>query len=67
MDVSSVGSFGGLAAAQMLFGATAQAAANAGPSDPASGDSSGGSASGVGVAVLRMALDNERSLVNILA
>ncbi len=67
MDVSSVGSLGGLAAAQMLFGATAQAAANVGPADSASGDSSGASAAGVGVAVLRMALDNERSLVNILA
>jgi hypothetical protein len=51
----------------MLFGAMAQAAANVGPADSASGDSSGASAAGVGVAVLRMALDNERSLVNILA
>jgi hypothetical protein len=67
MDVSSVSSLGGIAAAQMLFGATAQAAANAGPSDSASGDGSGASTSSVGVAVLRMALNVERSLVDILA
>ena len=67
MDVSSVSSLGGTASAQMLFGATAQAAANAGPSDSASGDGSGASSSAVGVAVLRMALNVERSLVDILA
>ncbi len=67
MDVSSVSSLGGIAAAQMLFGATAQAATNAGPSDSASAGASGSSASGVGVAVLRMALNSERSLVDILA
>ena len=67
MDVSSVSSLGGIAAAQMLFDPTAQAAANVGPSDSASGDGSGASTSTVGVAVLRMALNLERSLVDILA
>ncbi len=67
MDVSSVSALGGLAAAQMLFGATAQAATNAGPSDSGSTDASGSSSSGVGVAVLRLALNSERSLVDILA
>jgi len=67
MDVSSVSSLGGLAAAQMLFGATAQAATNVGPTDAASGDSTAAASSGVDVAVLRLALNNERSLVNILA
>jgi len=66
MDVSSVSSLGGLAAAQMLLGATAQAAANVGATDAASGDATAAASSGVDVAVLRLALNNERSLVNIL-
>jgi hypothetical protein len=69
MSIGAVnGALTGLAAAQSMFGATAQAAGNVGS---ASGDGSGASAANVAeeasVAVLRMALDQERSLVNILA
>jgi hypothetical protein len=67
MNVTAAGaSLGGIVAAQMMFNATAQAAESVGSSG-ASGASAGSQASGVGVAVLAMALDNERSLVNILA
>ena len=55
----------GLAAAQTMFGATAQAAA--GVSAPDSGDAGGSTAEGVQVAVLQKALEMERSTVNILA
>jgi hypothetical protein len=55
----------GLAAAQSMFGATAESAA--GVSAPASGSSDGATAEAVQVAVLRRALDMERSMVNILA
>lgn len=72
MDVSSASfSLGGLAAAQMMFGATAGAAAavqspdagsdNAGVSAPAGG------ATGADIAVLRMALETERRLVDVFA
>ncbi len=61
----------GVAAAQSMFAVAAQAAGNVG--SPDTGDSSGASGSAGNVAeqtsdaVLRMALDQERSLVNILA
>jgi hypothetical protein len=69
MNVGAVnGAMSGLAAAQSIFGVAAQAAASVGA---AGGDGASGSAGNVaeqaGVAVLRMALDQERSLVNILA
>jgi hypothetical protein len=69
MSIGAVnGALSGFAAAQSMFVATAQAAGNANSS---SGDGGGTSASNVAdeasVAVLRMALDQERSLVNILA
>jgi hypothetical protein len=71
MDVSAVGSLGGLAAAEMMFAVTAQAAAAVGSQGDSSSDAATAGTSsrptGVGVAVLRMALDSERSLVNILA
>jgi hypothetical protein len=61
----------GIAAAQTMFDVTAQAAARVGPADAGSNASAGTTgASGpvdVDVAVLRMALDSERSLVDILA
>ena len=66
MDVSPVdSSLGGVVAAQMMFAVTANAAATVQAPD-ASGDA-GASTSDVGVAVLKKALDAERSLVNILA
>jgi hypothetical protein len=68
----SIGSISGLAAAQSMFGVAAQAAGSVGSA--AAGGSNGGAtasagnvAEQAGVAVLRMALDQERSLVNILA
>jgi hypothetical protein len=69
MSIGAVnGALTGLAAAQSMFGATAQAAGTVGSS---SGDGGSASAANVAeeasVAVLRMALDQERSLVNILA
>ena len=68
----SIGSISGLAAAQSMFGVAAQAAgsigsAGAGGSDSGAGASAGSVTEQAGVAVLRMALDQERSLVNILA
>jgi hypothetical protein len=62
MDISALS---GLAAAQGLFGGTAQAAA--GISAPAPGPGDGGAQEAVQVAVLQRALDMERGLVNILA
>ncbi len=56
---------GGLAAAQSMFGAVAQAAA--GVSSSSNGASDGSAAEAVQVAVLQKALDVERSLVNIFA
>ena len=61
----------GAAAAQSMFAVAAQAAGSVGSAG--AGDSSGGERLGgsvaeqASVAVLRMALDQERSLVNILA
>jgi hypothetical protein len=68
----SIGSISGLAAAQSMFGVAAQAAgsvgsAGAGGSNGGATASAGNVAEQAGVAVLRMALDQERSLVNILA
>ena len=62
----------GVAAAQSMFAVAAQAAGNvgsAGAGDSRSGasGSAGNVAEQTSVAVLRMALDQERSLVNILA
>ena len=60
VDLSVAGAgLSAIAAAQTMFAVTAQAAAPV----AASGDG----ATGVEITVLRMALDNERSLVNILA
>jgi hypothetical protein len=55
----------GLAAAQSMFGANAQAAA--GVSAPGPGDAGGSAAEAAQVAVLQKSLDMERSTVNILA
>jgi len=55
----------GLAAAQSMFGSTAQAAAGVSAPDP--GDSAGSAAEAAQVAVLQKSLDMERSTVNILA
>jgi hypothetical protein len=64
VDVSGVNaSLAGLAAAQAMFGPTAAAAAGTG----SSGGDASGAASGVGVAVLKMALDTERRIVDIFA
>jgi hypothetical protein len=68
----SIGSISGFAAAQSMFGVAAQAAvsvgsAGTGGSDSGANASAGNVAEQAGVAVLRMALDQERSLVNILA
>ena len=71
MSVGAVsGGLSGLAAAQSMFGVAGQAAGRVGASggdgglDGAPADNVAEEAS---VAVLRMALDQERSLVNILA
>jgi len=69
MSIGAIsGDLSGLAAAQSMFGVAAQAAGSVGSSggDGASG-SAGNVAEQASVAVLRMALDQERSLVNILA
>ena len=73
MSIGAVnGALSGLAAAQSMFAVTAQAAGSVGSSGADDSDG-GGSASAANVAeqasvaVLRMALDQERSLVNILA
>jgi hypothetical protein len=64
VDVASVSlSLGNLAAAQMMSGATTQAAAAA-TTDSGSG---GSGTAGVGVDVLAMELRSQRSLVDILA
>ncbi len=55
----------GLAAAQGMFGAAAQAAAGVSAPDPGAGN--GAAAEAVQVAVLQKALEMERSMVNILA
>ena len=67
MSIGAVnGALNGLATAQAMFGAATQAGAQ--------GDASAGGAAsaaqaqeGASIAVLRMALSNERSMVNILA
>jgi hypothetical protein len=67
----SIGSISGLAAAQSMFGVAAQAAGSVGSAGAGSSDGGASSAGNVAeqasVSVLRMALDQERSLVNILA
>jgi hypothetical protein len=66
MNVSAASSaMYGLAAAQGMFGGSAQAAA--GVTSPAAGASDGSATEAVQVAVLQKALDMERGLVNILA
>ena len=72
MDVSPASfSLGGLAAAQMMFGVTAGAAAAVQSPDAVSGDAGAstpaGGSTGASVAVLRMALENERRLVDVFA
>ena len=67
----SIGSISGLAAAQSMFGVAAQAAGSVGSAGAGGSDVGpvlgGNVAEQASVAVLRMALDQERSLVNILA
>ena len=64
----SIGSISGLAAAQSMFGVAAQAAGSVGSAGAGGGSGATGNvAEEASVAVLRMALDQERSLVNILA
>lgn len=68
MDLSVANSsLSGIAAAQTMFDVTAQAAAGLGAPATDSGSSGASESAGVDVAVLRIALDNERSLVNIFA
>jgi hypothetical protein len=55
----------GLAAAQAMFGGAAQAAA--GVSTPSDGSSDGAALEATQIAMLRDALEMERSLVNIFA
>jgi hypothetical protein len=64
------GALSGLAAAQSMFGATAQAAGSVGASGAGDGNGRGGAsaptaAEETSVAVLRMALDQERSLMKL--
>jgi hypothetical protein len=63
MNIGAVSSLSDLAAAQSMFAASAQAAGSIGSASAAGGNS----AAEASIAVLRMALDQERSLVNILA
>ena len=66
MHISGVNSaMSGLAAAQAMFGSTAQAAAGVSAAGP--GDANGSSAEALQVAVLQKSLEMERSTVNILA
>jgi hypothetical protein len=66
VSISGVNSgMSGLAAAQGMFGAAAQAAA--GVSAPTGGSGDASAAEAVQVAVLQKALDMERSQVNIFA
>jgi hypothetical protein len=66
MDISGVNSaMNGIAAAQSMFAAASQAAANV--TSPAAGSSDGSTTEAVQVAVLQQALQMERGLVNILA
>jgi hypothetical protein len=66
MSISGVSStLSGVAAAQGMFAAAAQAASNV--SSPAAGSGGGSGTEGVQVAVLAKALEMERSLVNIFA
>lgn len=69
MNIGAVNSdLSGAAAAQAMFAAAAQTANDIGsPASGAAQGSAGNVAQQAGVAVLRMALDNERSMVNILA
>jgi len=70
MNVSATSfALSGIAAAQMLFDGSARAASSAGGDSGAAavGTQQASTANSVGVAVLRMALDSERSLVDILA
>lgn len=76
MSVSAVGSgLAGLAAAQSMFDASARAAARVSAADSGSDDVAGGvagmsvasAAVQVNIAVLKTALDNERSIVDLLA
>jgi hypothetical protein len=63
MSIPAVSNLSGLAAAQSMFAASAQAAGSVGSASAAGGNT----AAEASIAVLRMALDQERSLVNVLA
>jgi hypothetical protein len=68
MSIGAIdGAMSGLATAQSMFGATSQAATQVGANAGTGATSSANAVEQASVAVLRMALDNERSLVNILA
>lgn len=69
MSIGAVNGLSGLGAAQSMFGVAEQAAGSVGSSgaDAGAGSSGANAAEQASVAVLRMALDQERSLVNILA
>jgi hypothetical protein len=73
MSISAMSSaLGGVASAQGMFDAAAQAAAQGGASDAGASAGSGGMttaavAEQISVSLLRESLDQERSLVNILA
>ncbi len=68
MSIGAIdGAMSGLAAAQSMFSATSQAATQVGANGGTGATSAANAVEEASVAVLRMALDNERSLVNILA
>ncbi len=73
MSIGAVSGLSGFAAAQSMFGVAAQAAGSVDSSGADAGASASGADAGAAaaeqasVAVLRMALDQERSLVNVLA
>jgi hypothetical protein len=70
MSISAISSaLGGVASAQGMFDAAAQSAAQGGASDSAAsgGMTTAAVAEQIGVSLLRESLDQERSLVNILA
>jgi len=67
MSIGAVnGALNGLATAQAMFGAATQAGAQ-GDASPGRAASAAQAAEDASIAVLRMALANERSMVNILA
>jgi hypothetical protein len=72
VDVSAANSaLSGIVAAQTMFDVSAQAAARVqtpdAPGDAAAGSAGASAPAGVDIAVLRMALNSERSLVDLFA